>query len=149
MVQARVTLARAVYSGAQTILLDDVLSALDVHTAKWVVDKCLHGDLLLGRTILLVTHNIALTAPVASFCIKLSSDGRIVYHGPLEYDIISSSVLQDKTELALRDMETMSDDGEEQLDDKSSKGKLVVAEEIALGRVAWPAIRLYTGEIGE
>lgn len=30
----------------------------------------------------------------------------------------------------------------------SSKGKLIVAEEIALGRVAWPAIQMFTYSIG-
>jgi ABC-type nitrate/sulfonate/bicarbonate transport system ATPase subunit len=52
--QARITLARAVYSSADIILLDDVLAALDVHTSKWIVDKCFKGDLLRGRTVLLV-----------------------------------------------------------------------------------------------
>jgi hypothetical protein len=31
-----------------------VLAALDVHTAKWVVEKCFKGDLIRGRTVLLV-----------------------------------------------------------------------------------------------
>lgn len=52
--QARVTLARAVYSTAEILLLDDVLAALDVHTARWVVEKCLQGDLVRGRTVILV-----------------------------------------------------------------------------------------------
>ena len=52
--KARVTLARAVYSQAQILILDDILAALDVHTAKWIVDKCLQGDLVHGRTVLLV-----------------------------------------------------------------------------------------------
>ena len=52
--KARVTLARAIYSQAQILILDDVLAALDVHTARWVVDKCLQGDLVRGRTVLLV-----------------------------------------------------------------------------------------------
>lgn len=52
--QARVTLARAIYSYADIILLDDVLAALDVHTARWVVENCFKGDLVKGRTILLV-----------------------------------------------------------------------------------------------
>jgi ABC-type multidrug transport system fused ATPase/permease subunit len=52
--QARITLARAIYSNAQTLLLDDVLAALDVHTAKWIVDKCFQGDLVKGRTLIIV-----------------------------------------------------------------------------------------------
>ena len=52
--KARVTLARAIYSSAGILLLDDVLAALDVHTAKWIVDKCLQGDLVKGRTVILV-----------------------------------------------------------------------------------------------
>jgi len=52
--KARVTLARAVYSRAQVLILDDILAALDVHTAKWIVEKCLEGDLVRGRTVLLV-----------------------------------------------------------------------------------------------
>jgi len=57
--KARVTLARAIYSRAQILILDDVLAALDVHTARWVVDKCLQGDLVRGRTVLLVVSTRA------------------------------------------------------------------------------------------
>ncbi len=52
-VQARITLARAVYSRAKVLLLDDVLAALDVHTAKSIVNRCLNGNLVTGRTVLL------------------------------------------------------------------------------------------------
>ena len=54
--KARITLARAVYSNAEILLLDDVLAALDVHTARWIVDKCFKGDLLRGRTVILVVR---------------------------------------------------------------------------------------------
>ena len=54
--KARVTLARAVYSRAQVLILDDILAALDVHAAKWIVEKCLKGDLVRGRTVLLVVR---------------------------------------------------------------------------------------------
>ena len=57
--KARVTLARAIYSRAQILILDDVLAALDVHTARWVVDKCLQGDLVQGRTVLLVVGTLS------------------------------------------------------------------------------------------
>ena len=59
--KARVTLARAIYSRAQILILDDVLAALDVHTARWVVDKCLQGDLVHGRTVLLVVSTLLTT----------------------------------------------------------------------------------------
>ena len=55
--KARVTLARAIYSHANILLLDDVLAALDVHTAKWVIDRCFKGDIVRGRTVLLVVSN--------------------------------------------------------------------------------------------
>jgi ABC-type multidrug transport system fused ATPase/permease subunit len=75
--KARLALARAVYSPAQTIMLDDVLSALDAGTAKTIVEKCLRGDILAGRTVVLVTHHLSLVASVAKKVIVLA-DGRIV-----------------------------------------------------------------------
>jgi hypothetical protein len=42
----------AVYS--RTYLKAQVLAALDVHTAKHIVEKCFSGDLIKGRTIILV-----------------------------------------------------------------------------------------------
>lgn len=50
--KARVALARAVYSQAQVLVLEDVLAALDVHAAKRIVEKCLRGDLVRGRILL-------------------------------------------------------------------------------------------------
>ena len=44
-----------------------VLAALDVHTARWIVDKCFKGDLIRGRTVLLVvSHALALTSDYLS-----------------------------------------------------------------------------------
>ena len=46
------------YSRAQILLLDDVLAALDVHTAKHIVEECFKGDLIRGRTVLLVVRDL-------------------------------------------------------------------------------------------
>lgn len=56
----RVSLARAVYSRAGVLLLDDVLSAVDAHTAHHIYTHCLLGPLLKGRTVLLVSHHAQL-----------------------------------------------------------------------------------------
>ncbi|GJE99692.1 multidrug resistance-associated ABC transporter [Phanerochaete sordida] len=75
--KARITLARAVYSSAETLLLDDVLAALDVQTARWVVDACFMGELMKGRTVILVTHNVALTAPLAALVVSVDASGAV------------------------------------------------------------------------
>lgn len=54
--RARVALARAIYSKADTLLLDDPISALDHQTAEFVIKNCLTGKLVEGRTVILVTH---------------------------------------------------------------------------------------------
>lgn len=54
--RARVALARALYSKAPMILLDDIFSALDAKTAAAVWKECFCSDLLRGRTVLLVTQ---------------------------------------------------------------------------------------------
>ncbi|SCZ98055.1 BZ3500_MvSof-1268-A1-R1_Chr3-3g06545 [Microbotryum saponariae] len=56
----RVALARAVYSQSEIVLLDDVLSAVDSTTVAAVVENCLNGPLLAGRTVVLVTHFVKL-----------------------------------------------------------------------------------------
>lgn len=73
--KARVSLARAVYSRASTLLLDDILAAVDAHTARAIFDTCLKGPLMQGRTILLVSHHIQLCAPGASYVITLENGG--------------------------------------------------------------------------
>ncbi|KAJ4416457.1 hypothetical protein N0V82_006722 [Gnomoniopsis sp. IMI 355080] len=54
--KSRVALARALYSKAPLLLLDDIFSALDAKTASSVWKLCFCGDLLKGRTVVLVTQ---------------------------------------------------------------------------------------------
>ena len=74
--KARVALARAVYSRANLLLLDDPLSALDHQTAEIVVRKCFGGPLLKGRTVILVTHRTELTRGIAQQLVEIS-EGRV------------------------------------------------------------------------
>ncbi len=58
----RVALARACYAGADVVLLDDPLSAVDAHVGRHLLDSCI-GGLLAKTTRVLVTHQLhALTA---------------------------------------------------------------------------------------
>ncbi|KAG8745725.1 hypothetical protein FRC10_007205 [Ceratobasidium sp. 414] len=87
-----VSLARAVYSRASILLLDDVLSAVDAHTASHLFEKCLLGPLMKGRTIVLVSHHVQLVAPGASYVVALDN-GRVLFAGP-QTDFIGSDVMK-------------------------------------------------------
>lgn len=78
--KARVSLARAIYSRASNLFLDDVLSAVDAHTAHHLYFECLKGDLMRGRTVILVSHHVQLCAPGASYIVALEN-GRVLYKG--------------------------------------------------------------------
>ncbi|KAL5534538.1 hypothetical protein ACEPAG_1001 [Sanghuangporus baumii] len=149
--KARITLARAVYSGADILLLDDVLAALDVHTARWIVSKCLQGDLIRGRTVLLVTHNVAMVSPIASFVVCLGTDGRIASQGTVAETMASDKEMQaeiEKSEEAIKKAEEASVVDGPKGEAGKSDGKLVVAEEIAEGHVSWKAVKLYLSNLG-
>ncbi|KAJ7677816.1 hypothetical protein DFH06DRAFT_1422016 [Mycena polygramma] len=69
--KARVSLARAIYSRASIVILDDILSAVDVHTAHHLYHTCLKGQLMRGRTVILVSHHIQLCADGAAHIVVL------------------------------------------------------------------------------
>ncbi|KAH9918376.1 P-loop containing nucleoside triphosphate hydrolase protein [Epithele typhae] len=148
--KARVTLARAVYSNADILLLDDILAALDVHTSRWIVEKCLKGDLLHGRTIVLVTHNVAMVSPIADFVVDMGPDGRIFSQGSLSTALAHDSKLLKEMQKGEEEMRKAGEelDKEEipQVEGEQTKkdaGKLVVEEETELGRVGWRSMKLF------
>ncbi|KAI9449921.1 hypothetical protein BJY52DRAFT_1227472 [Lactarius psammicola] len=157
--KARVTLARAVYSSAQILILDDiidivlakVLAALDVHTAQWIVEECFKGDLIRGRTVLLVTHNIAMASPLADYVVSLGKDGRIASRGS-----VSDALEKDKTlakELTegvrvIKDDDKKIDTEEPGETAKLADGKLILAEEITEGHVSWGAVLFWILFVG-
>ncbi|KAI0328372.1 multidrug resistance-associated ABC transporter [Cubamyces sp. BRFM 1775] len=151
--KARITLARAIYSSAEILLLDDVLAALDVHTGRWIVDQCFKGDLVRGRTVLLVSHNVALTRPIADFVVALGLNGRIASQGSLEKTLredkeLSAELAEEEAQLKLADEELPqsqfdSHGIERAQKDADKSGKLVVAEEVEEGQVGWNTLRLY------
>ncbi|KAJ1547646.1 hypothetical protein HK096_001625, partial [Nowakowskiella sp. JEL0078] len=75
----RISLARAAYSRAEIVLLDDPLSAVDAPTARHIFNKCILGTLN-GRTRILVTHAVPLILPKSDFVVVMKS-GDIVAQG--------------------------------------------------------------------
>ena len=89
----RISLARALYCNSRHVLLDDCLSAVDSHTAKHIFEHCIMGPLMLGRTCILVTHNIALCVPLSHHVVALQN-GKISAQGSPE-EVQASGALGD------------------------------------------------------
>ncbi|KAI8646442.1 P-loop containing nucleoside triphosphate hydrolase protein [Parasitella parasitica] len=116
--RARVALARAVYSRARNVLLDDVLSAVDAHTARHLHDKCLVGPLMEGRTRILITHHVGLCVHEASYVIHIEN-GRINLCGSpeeLEAEGKLESILDDVVAPTDEDQEDTIEEEAQQLD---------------------------------
>lgn len=67
----RVTFARALYSRAGILVLDDIFSAVDAHVGRQLFEEALTGELGEGRTRILVTHHVALCLPKTSHAVLL------------------------------------------------------------------------------
>ncbi|RPD55459.1 P-loop containing nucleoside triphosphate hydrolase protein [Lentinus tigrinus ALCF2SS1-7] len=151
--KARITLARAVYSSAEIVLLDDILAALDVHTSRHIVEKCLKSDLIRGRTVILVTHNVAMVSPVADFIVDMGSDGRILSQGSLSSALSKDSNLLREVEEEQQVLEKTeqeldpSDETDKATGAEQGAGKLVVAEELKEGHVGWDAVKLFLANV--
>ncbi|CAG8171204.1 unnamed protein product [Penicillium salamii] len=79
----RVSFARALYSRAGILVMDDIFSALDAHTGRHVFEHALIGELGQGRTRVLVTHHVALCLPGTDYSVLLEN-GRIKYAGTID-----------------------------------------------------------------
>ncbi|KAF7795628.1 hypothetical protein EIP86_006793 [Pleurotus ostreatoroseus] len=176
--KARVSLARAVYSRASVLLLDDVLSAVDAHTARHLFYECLKGDLMRGRTVILVSHHVQLCTPGASYIVALDN-GHLQFQGNRE-DFISSGVLKslsqsdaadaadEKEETQVHDIEELADhpsgpsadsetssttaataaETETKPEIKKAPRKLVEEEKRAVGRISKDIWLTYLGACG-
>ncbi|KAI9925528.1 hypothetical protein MW887_005909 [Aspergillus wentii] len=85
--KARVALARAMYSAARILLLDDPISALDQNTAEIVVRKCFSGPLMQDRTVVLVTHRTAMVRSFATQMVDIHDGQATLY----DRDALSSN----------------------------------------------------------
>ena len=124
------------------------LAAVDMHTAQHLVSKCLTGDLARGRTIILVTHHIAVCLPAASYLLEIDK-GTILHQGTIpeleergllvkvmeaqEEPFSDPQPLNQKT---FNEADILEDDTVEPQKRQASDGKLIEAEARAEGRVS-------------
>lgn len=119
-----------------------------MHTAQHLVSNCLTGDLARGRTIILVTHHIAVCLPATSYLLELDQ-GEILHKGTipeLEERGLLMKVIEAEEE-PFSDSQTVDqkifneadilEDGTAQPQKRQlSDGKLIEAEARAEGRVS-------------
>ncbi|KAL9046924.1 MAG: hypothetical protein Q9214_000374 [Letrouitia sp. 1 TL-2023] len=67
----RLSLARALYSRAETLVVDDVFSAVDAHVGRHILENALTGELIKDRTCIVATHHVQLCLPKADFLVVL------------------------------------------------------------------------------
>ncbi|KAL4783269.1 P-loop containing nucleoside triphosphate hydrolase protein [Aspergillus varians] len=67
----RLALARALYSRATILVLDDIFSAVDAHVGRHLYEQALTGSLTQGRTRVLATHHVKLCLHGAAYLVKL------------------------------------------------------------------------------
>ncbi|MCJ1310468.1 hypothetical protein MMC25_004132 [Agyrium rufum] len=79
----RLTFARALYSRAGILVMDDLFSALDAHVGRHIYENGLTGELAKGRTRILATHHIALCLPNTKYAVLLA-DGTAEKAGLVE-----------------------------------------------------------------
>lgn len=88
----RVTFARALYSRAGIMVLDDIFSAVDAHVGRYIFENALTGELGVGRTRILVTHHVALCKSKTKYFVELG-DGTVENEG-LTSDLEETGKLQ-------------------------------------------------------
>lgn len=89
-----------------------------------------------------------MVAPLADFVVSLNIDGYVVSQGSIADALSKDSKLAEEIQHEVKAIEL--DEIEETksappTEDKAEKGKLVVAEEVAVGRVSWQACEIFCG----
>ncbi|CAL1697425.1 unnamed protein product [Somion occarium] len=153
--KARVALARAVYAPTKYVLLDDPLSAVDSHTARFLYERLLRGPLLKDRTVVLVTHHVELVLPGTDYLVRML-DGRIDTQGyvkELRAKGILDEIAQDESIAAHKEEQEAEAteevatpvDVEEEVQPVSTKKarKLIEDEKRETGSVKWSIYKTY------
>ena len=110
--KARLTLARAVYARADIYLLDDVLSAVDQHVGRHIIDNVLGPrGLLSGKTRILATN--AIPVLMEAHYIVMLRDGHVIERGTYEQVLAMKGEIAHLIKTASNDESEDADNGSE------------------------------------
>ncbi|XP_070559237.1 ATP-binding cassette sub-family C member 9-like isoform X2 [Ptychodera flava] len=162
----RISVARSIYSNADILILDDPLSALDVHVSSHLLENGIM-DLLVrqGRTVMLVTHQ--LQSLQFAHKVVLMDDGKIVREGDLKEiqkhdpELFAAWERTSRTHsepdgdtgkegecvLVTEEEVVNSKESRERVLGKDFFGKLIEEEERYTGSVSWRIYRTYARAI--
>ncbi|KAB8296761.1 hypothetical protein EYC80_002178 [Monilinia laxa] len=149
----RITYARALYSRAGTLVLDDIFSAVDAHVGRHILEHGLLGSLAKGRTRILATHHEDLVVSHASYIVRLSgfdnfsSVAQTITQKPQSKSHAGSSSTR------ARQNRDSSDSSDSALDDlvinEPPKPTKFVEEEVReRGRIKWTVYKVYMSAAG-
>jgi ABC-type multidrug transport system fused ATPase/permease subunit len=146
----RVTFARALYSRAGILVLDDIFSAVDAHVGRYIFEKGLTGELGVGRTRILVTHHVALCKSKTKYIVELG-DGTVENAGLVQeleaegtlqkiisHEAKEAGIQEDEDPTAVNSEESFNGDAIEpplQKIDSKAPRKFVEDEKREVGRV--------------
>ncbi|TFK34799.1 hypothetical protein BDQ12DRAFT_761446 [Crucibulum laeve] len=119
-----------------------------VRSSKQIVENCFKRDLIKGRTIIMVTHSIALTSPIADFVMAIGLNGTVTSQSS-DISIALDSDPSLAQELAEEEEKLQKMEEEVVLPKKEAKadGKLMIAEEIVEGHVSWKSVKLFLSSL--
>jgi ATP-binding cassette, subfamily C (CFTR/MRP), member 1 len=126
--KSRLTLARAVYARADIYLLDDVLSAVDQHVGRHLIDRVLGPKgLLKGKTRILATNAITILREADFVC--LLRDQRILEKGTYDQLMamkgeIANLIKASSTE----EVDTITPSGTSKLSDETDDSSIAVED---------------------
>ena len=92
--KSRLSFARALYSRAGILVLDDIFSAVDASVGRHLYEEALTGELCESRTRILVTHHTDLVLPKTAFVVVLA--GGTVEHAGSAVDLQRAGLLKEE-----------------------------------------------------
>ena len=165
----RVNLARAVYQDADIYILDDPLSAVDVHVGKHIFENVISngsGSLLAKKTRIWVTNNLSYLPFVDN--IILLDNGRIIAQGSYQQLMTTCSRLKQLVDSTNGNKDTQNNEQQPQINPEGTDGndqelmlknedftpgllqdaKLIQDESVELGSVKFSVYLKYFQNIG-